>query len=98
MAIFILAFAVAFLAMAAVFKLPGAPEKEKKNVRYGAFLRLMGENRQIFYGLLGETLKGIREGTFMFILNIILYQLIKLSLIHILQRERLPCRPLATGN
>ena len=50
----------------------------------------MGENRQIFYGLLGETLTGIREGTFMFILNIILYQLIKSEFL-------IGCNSLLTG-
>ena len=89
-AIFILAFAIAFLAMAAVFKLPGEVKKEKRNVRYGAFIRLLGENRQILYGLLGETVKGVREGTFMFILNIILYQLIKSEFL-------IGCNSLLTG-
>lgn len=89
-AIFILAFGLALLTIAAVFRLPKERKGKERNVRYGAFLRLIGKNRQILYGLLGETLKGIREGTFMFILNMILYQLVKSEFL-------IGCNSLLTG-
>lgn len=77
-AIFALAFFTAFCTLLAVGRLPKEGKKEKKeHVRYLAFTRLMKKNPQIFFGLLGETFKGIREGTFLFILNILLYQLVK---------------------
>lgn len=77
-AIFILAFLVAFCTLLAVRRLPKEKEAEKKgHIRYFKFIRLMKKYPQIFWGLLGETFKGIREGTFLFILNIILYQLVK---------------------
>lgn len=77
-AIFVLAFLVAFCTLLAVRRLPREGKKEKKEyVRYLGFLRLMRRYPQLFFGLLGETFKGIREGTFLFILNIILYQLVK---------------------
>ncbi|MEE0810928.1 MFS transporter [Blautia sp.] len=77
-AIFVLAFAVAFSTLLAVFHLPEEKKKEKKvSVRYLQFIKLFKRKPQIFWGLLAETIKGIREGTFLFILNIILYQLIQ---------------------
>lgn len=76
--IFILAFATAFCALLAVFALPDERKrKEKQRVKYVKFLGLLKKYPQIFYGLLGETFKGTREGAFLFVLNIILYQLVK---------------------
>lgn len=76
--VFIVAFLVAFATLLAVFRLPNEiRHREKPGVHYLKFLKLICQKRQILYGLLGETMKGVREGTFMFILNMILYQLVK---------------------
>lgn len=88
--IFVLAFAIAVVAMCMVFRLPVDEIQAGKKVQYKEFVKLLQKNRQVCYGLLGETLKGIREGTFMFILNLILYQFIKSEFL-------IGCNSLMTG-
>lgn len=76
--VFVLAFTVAFCTLLAVFHLPKEKKKESKvSVHYLRFIKLLKRKPHILWSLLAETVKGIREGTFLFILNIILYQLIR---------------------
>lgn len=89
-AVFSIAFLVAFVTMLTVFRLPQEEKTGGGHVRYIQFLRLVQKKKLLQMGLAGELLKGMREGTFMFILNIILYQLIRSEFL-------IGCNSLVTG-
>lgn len=88
--IFAIAFGIALMAVCTVFRLPKDEMQQSAGVHYIAFVKKLRQNREVCLGLLGETMKGIREGTFMFILNLVLYQFIKSEFL-------IGCNSLMTG-
>lgn len=76
--IFVIAFVIAFFTLLSVFRLPAEKRREKKEyVKYWKLVGFVKKYPQAFWGIFSESLKGIREGALLFILNVILYQLVK---------------------
>lgn len=49
----------------------------KESSRFKQTFKLLTSDKRWVYGMLGETLKGTREGAFLFYLNVLLYQFVK---------------------
>lgn len=74
--VFGLAVAIGLVTALGAMRLP-KPEMEPGRVDHRRALRLLHSQKALYYAMLGESCKGIREGAFGFILSILLYRLIR---------------------
>ncbi|MEG2020330.1 MAG: MFS transporter [Oscillospiraceae bacterium] len=78
--VFGLAFSVALLTVFTALTLPKG-ESVKEPVQYKKTLALIKKEKCIQFGLLGQWSKGLREGTFTFIMGILLFKLVQNELL-----------------
>ena len=79
--VFGLAFAFSLLTAIAAMRLPSSKKKTHGGgTNYPATMRLIWQDKKLLYGLMGQGAKGIREGAFLFILSVVLYQLVSSEL------------------
>jgi MFS family permease len=74
--VFRIAFAIGIITAAAYMWLP-KPETSKGRARHKLTYRYVHIHKAIFWSLISECFKGIREGAFSFILTVMLYQMIQ---------------------
>lgn len=79
--IFALAFIISLGTAALSFRLPKNKRPAEGKVDYRKSLGIVGKNQKLLYSLLGQGMKGVREGAFTFILNIVLFQLVSSELL-----------------
>lgn len=79
--VFALAFAVSLITAAAALRLPKRRMNGAVKVNYRYSCGVVWRSKKLLYGLLGQGVKGVREGAFTFILSIVLYQLVQNELL-----------------
>lgn len=73
---FTIAFIVGVVNFIFASRLP-LTKSPKESSKFIQTFKLLSTDKRWIYGMLGETLKGTREGAFLFYLNVLLYQIVK---------------------
>lgn len=79
--VFVVALIISMITSVLAFRLPKKHKEKRESVQYRKTLKIIWRQKELLFALLGQGCKGIREGAFTFILNLVLFQLIKSELL-----------------
>lgn len=79
--VFAIALVISLITSVLAFRLPKKQKDKRESVQYRKTLNIIWRQKELFFSLLGQGCKGIREGAFSFILSLVLFQLVKSELL-----------------